>query len=90
MTARRPTPKHLSIRGVSPELAKALEAERRRAGVSLNQTVLALLQRALGISRGEPPTNGLERHAGGWSARDLAEFEKATACFEQIDEDLWK
>ena len=56
----------------------------------MNQVVLDLLGRALGLAGEATPTNGLERHAGGWSDEDLREFDAATACFEQIDEDLWK
>jgi len=89
MNARRPS-KYLSIRGVAPDLARALAAERRRSGQSLNETVLELLRRALGLAGVPPPSNGLGRYAGTWSADDLAEFERATACFEEIDEDLWK
>jgi hypothetical protein len=72
---------------VPPKVAKALEAERRRTGASLNRTVLDLLGRALGTG-GE--TNGLEALAGTWSDAELARFEKATAGFERIDEELWK
>lgn len=78
--------KHLTIRNVPPRLAKALDAERRRRGTSLNRTVLEVLGRALG----ESETNGLEALAGTWSRAEHAAFEKATAAFERVDEELWK
>lgn len=91
MTARSRAskPKHLTIRHVSPQLASRLEAERRRTGQSLNQTVLDLLQRALGLGE-EPFDNGLARLAGTWSAEDLARFERDTADQSRVDEDMWR
>jgi len=79
--------RHLTVRNVPHRLAKALEAERRRRGASLNQTVLDLLGRALGAGA---ETNGLEALAGTWSRSDLSAFERATADAEHIDEELWK
>lgn len=82
--------KHLTVRRVPGELAQALQRERRRRGASLNQTVLDLLHRALGLAPGDRFDNGLGRFAGTWSARELKRFEADTAVFEQVDEDLWK
>lgn len=82
MSARR----HLSVRNVPEDMAKALDGERRRLGRSLNETVLALLRSALRLE--EPrATNGMERFAGGWTEEEFREFEEATAEFERIDED---
>ena len=82
--------KALSIRNVSPELAKALDRERRRTGASLNQTVLRLLRQALGVSSEGPFSNGLRELSGGWSAEEAREFERNVAAFEHIDEDAWR
>ncbi len=79
----------MTIRNVSPELARALQQERARSGRSLNQTVLDLLGRQLGIDGGPAPSNGLGRLAGGWSADELARFDEATADLERTDEDVW-
>jgi len=82
-------PRHLTVRAVPRELAQALEAEQKRRGKSLNQTVLEVLGDALGVGGAPRPTNGLERLAGTWSAADLEEFESAVAEFEQVDPELW-
>ena len=71
-------------------MVRALDRERRRAGRSLNATVIDLLRRALGLGAGRRYDNGLARLAGSWSDADLAEFEAAVAPFEEIDEDLWR
>lgn len=82
--------KALTIRKVDPTLAKALERERKRRGTSLNQTVLDVLRRSLGVIPGETRSNGLRALAGSWSAKEHHDFEAATAIFEQIDPELWR
>ena len=93
MTRRKARPrevgKRLTIRHVPPQLARLLEVERRRTGASLNQTVLDLLHRALGLGD-EPFDNGLGALAGTWSDQDLADFEAATTTSSRIDEDMWR
>jgi hypothetical protein len=78
----------LTIRNVPPELVAALESEKRRRGVSLNQTVLDLLQSSLGVraSRG----NGLARLAGTWSEADHQAFLQNIAGFSEFDTQLRK
>ena len=82
--------KTMTIRNVSKELAEALEAEKRRRGLSLNRTVLLLMQEALGVSIGRNRSNGLRRLAGSWSESEFRDFEHAVAPFADIDEDLWR
>lgn len=82
--------KQLTIRKVSPELAKALDSESRLRGRSLNQTVLDLLHQALGLSSNGGYDNGLGKLAGTWTEEEFAEFERNTAIFEQVDRELWQ
>jgi len=82
--------KHLTIREIPADLARALAAARRESGRSLNQTVKDLLARALDLRSEQSATNGLQRLAGTWSDHDLAEFECTTHEFERIDEELWR
>ncbi len=67
---------------------RRLQRERRQRDTSLNETVLILLRRALGISA-EPRSNGLCKLAGTWSQAEFDRFQDDTAVFEQIDEELW-
>ena len=60
--------KTMTIRSVPPELAAALEAEKRRRGLSLNRTVLSLMQESTGRlepsaaeQRAAPPVRLVER-----------------------------
>jgi plasmid stability protein len=82
--------KHLTIRELPDDLARALEKEKRRRGQSLNRTVKDLLRQSLALDGNRGYSNGLGKLAGGWSKADLESFEKATAVFERIDPDVWK
>ena len=81
---------HLTIRNIPSELAEALQAEKRRRGVSLNQIAIDLLRQSLGIRRAAPRSNGLGRLAGSWNQEELAEFESAIRFTEEVDEEVWK
>ena len=70
--------KHLTIRGASSELAQALDEVRRGREISLNRTVLDLLERALSVGS-HRRSNGLAALAGTWSEEELEQFETATA-----------
>lgn len=78
----------LTIRGLPPDVAEALEREKRRRGESLNQTVIELLSQGLGV--GVTRSNGLAGLAGTWSDEDLRGFERAVAPFEEVDPELWR
>lgn len=80
--------KHLTIRNLPPDVAQALEREKRRRGESLTQTVIGLLSKGLGV--GGPRSNGLANLSGKWSEEDLEEFERAVAPFAEIDDELWR
>ncbi len=80
--------KTLTVRKIPPELGSALNAEKRRRGQSLNQTVIDLLKQSLGV--GTRRSNGLARFAGAWSEEEYREFKEATKQFEEIDEDMWR
>jgi hypothetical protein len=81
--------KYLTIRGIPEALARALTEEKARRGSSLNQTVIDLLLRALGVGT-QRRSNGLGELAGTWTHEDLDRFEEAIASTEQLDEELWR
>jgi hypothetical protein len=80
--------KALTIRNLPPSLSEALEREKRRRGKSLNQTVIDLLGQGLGAQGIR--SNGLGRLAGTWNEEEFRDFERATAQFEAVDEELWR
>lgn len=81
--------KALTIRNVDARLARALARETARRGTSLNETVLDLLRRGLGVDPSVRRSNGLRALAGKWSARELADFEARVAIFSDVDPELW-
>lgn len=79
--------KTLTIRNLPPDVAAALEREKRRRGDSLNQTVIELLSQGLGVGRTR--SNGLARLAGNWDKEEFERFERAMTPFGKIDDELW-
>ena len=90
MNAREEPTRYLTVRNLPPRVAEALDAEKRRREISLNQTVIELLQSGLGMDVTGAPHNGLKRLAGVWTAEELAEFERSVAPAEQVDPGLWE
>jgi plasmid stability protein len=82
------TRRHLTIRNLPPNVASALDLERKRRGTSLNQTVIDLLRQSLGT--GTRRSNGLAKLAGTWSEADWKKFQSNTAGFEAIDPEMWR
>ena len=82
--------RHLTVRNVPPDVARALDRESKRRGASLNATVVELLRVAVGTGPVVAFDNGLRKHAGGWTERDLRAFERATRVFEVVDDEAWR
>jgi plasmid stability protein len=82
--------RHLTIRNIPPEVAEALTKKRTRSRASLNQTVIDLLRRALGVRGQGEESNGLAKLSGTWTKEEHEQFEAAVALTEQIDEELWR
>jgi len=80
--------KTITVRNIPHELDEALQRERARRGLSLNQTVIDLLKQRLGV--GVARSNGLARLAGTWTDEEFERFSEAIAPFERVDEELWR
>jgi hypothetical protein len=76
-------------------LERAIRAEARRRGLSVNRTVLGLLAGAAGLVTAPEPTaptgpfTDLDHLAGTWSAEEAEEFDRAVRVVRVIDRDLW-
>jgi hypothetical protein len=90
LTALECDMRHVTIRNLPIEVAEALEEERLRSRRSLNQTVIDLLGRALGVTGPGEKRNGLAKLAGTWTQEELEGFDAAVSLTEQIDEELWR
>ena len=79
--------KQITIRNVSPGLARRLKAQAEAAGTSVNATILMLLEQALWVD--ERKQRLLDRY-GTWTENDYQEFEQSLREQRTIDENLWK
>ncbi len=83
---------NLSVRGVGEQSLRKLKQTAKRRGISLNRLITDMLN---GEADGSGETRAvdhadLDQLAGTWSTRDAREFERATATFGQVDEELWR
>jgi len=76
----------LTIRGVPEETARRLKELSRERAMSVNATVLEILESSLGTTERR---RRLERYAT-WSPTDRAEFEEALQAQRTIDDELWR
>jgi plasmid stability protein len=84
--------KSISIHGIDDPVYRLLKSRAKNEGRSINQTVKALLEQALGVSSSscEPRRKEFETMCGTWTTREKEEFDKATEDFEKIDPEEWK
>jgi len=84
--------KTLTIRGIDPELDRAIKSRASQNNLSANQWVLLSLKKVTGTGK-EPvfkKYHDLDVLAGGWSKEETTAFRNNTKVFERIDEDVWK
>jgi len=81
------------VRNLDDKVAFCLKSLAKKEGVSMNSLVLKIINRALGLEKGlckTPIHNDLDYLAGTWNKNDLKEFNKNTAFFETIDQEIWQ
>lgn len=82
--------KTMTVRNIPQDLSNYIDTVAKNTRQSLNATVVSLLYQAMG---GEPSIvqkRDLSEFCGTWTDRELEEFEKATECFSQIDDEMWQ
>lgn len=84
--------KSISIHGLDDQLNQKIIEQARRKGLSLNKTIKALLEEALGLSAdsARDHRDDFIEFLGVWRDEDVREFELATKDFQQIDPEDWK
>lgn len=85
----------ITLRKLPPELESRVEDKARELGLSLNKTVIRLLEDLLLPGRRSVLGSGrrygdLDHLAGAWSPEEGAEFEHALQEQRRIDPELWK
>jgi len=82
----------MTLRGIDDTISGALKEKARREDTSVNSVMLRILKEGLGLEKKKRNVvyDDLDHLAGTWSAEDAAEFERATAVFEKVDDEMWK
>lgn len=82
----------MTLRGIDEKTSEALKERAQNEGTSVNAVTLRLLREALGIDKRKRNViyRDLDHLAGTWSQEVVAEFERNTAVFEKVDEEIWK
>ena len=78
--------KQLTIRNVSPSLAKRLRDLAREGEESVNTLVLRQLERIAGVSQRREELSRFQI----WSKQDVEEFDAILKEMRKVDADLWK
>jgi hypothetical protein len=77
-----------TIRGIPPDVDKALRKRARTTGQSLNETALAALSEGAGVLGARRKRRDLSDLIGSWTPDD--ELEAELAAQRVIDEEIWR
>ncbi len=85
--------KQITIRGIPPDVEKAIRKEAMEKKTSLNRAILSLLEKAVG-KKGKGASkytfNDLDHLCGSWAKDEGEEFNASLKSMREIDEDIWK
>jgi hypothetical protein len=76
-----------TLRNVPPELDRALKAQAKQLGKSVNQVAVEALARSVG----QPVrVRSLRGMPGRWTKKDAAELDRFLVDHRRVDEELWR
>ena len=85
--------KAITLRNLPPKLAEILEQKSTETGLSLNRTVIRLLEKGANLEptpRKPRVHHDLDHLAGSWNDDEAARFDAELARQRQIDPELWR
>lgn len=83
--------KAITLRNIPDKLAELIETEASESGLSLNKTVIKLLEKALKLDQEVPRLHrDLDDLAGSWSQEEADLFDEALRQQRQIDPEVWE
>ena len=85
--------KAITLRDIPPELARLIRRKAEQEKMSLNKTVVRLLEECTGRQRKKkemPLYDDLDSLAGVWTQTEARDFEQALEKQRAIDPNLWK
>ena len=78
-----------TIKQLDERLLARLRDQARKQNVSLSAYVRAALAKSVGFHPGRETFDDLADLAGSWSRQEAEDFEKNTAGFGEIDDEMW-
>jgi len=86
--------KQITIRGISGKVERIVRKQAREKGLSLNKTLVSLLEQSVGVTPGDVKGVGLHHDlddlSGVWTREDAAAFDRSLQSQRSVDEELWK
>jgi hypothetical protein len=82
----------ITLRNLPPKLAATLQRKAAESGLSLNRTVIRLLEESLGLrpkGTRRHPYHDLDFLVGAWTEEEAAQFDEALAQQRKIDPEIW-
>lgn len=80
----------ITLRNIPPKLQEVIRRRAGADGLSLNKTVLRMLEEAAGQRQAERHLHhDLDHLAGTWTEEEAAAFEAALAEQRTVDPELW-
>lgn len=86
--------KQITLRDIPDNIAKAIEKKSKKEKLSLNRTIISLLERGTGVAAGHkavrPLYHDLDHLFGSWSKKEAEEIENNLKSQRRIDYELWR
>lgn len=81
----------ITLRNIPPELQEVIQKRADTDGLSLNKTVIRMLEEAAGQQAASTRKlhDDLDHLAGTWSEEEAAAFESALVEQRRVDPELW-
>jgi plasmid stability protein len=85
--------KTITIRDIDPEVAAKLKLKALEQNKSMNQLVIEMIKRNLGLEKDKVHTreyNDLDNLFGSWSEQEFQSIQQKIDQERQIDQDIWQ
>jgi hypothetical protein len=80
----------ITLRNIPPKLQEVIQRRAGKDGLSLNKTVIQMLEEAAGQRTGRQLHFDLDDLAGTWTDEEAEEFEAALVEQRRVDPELWR
>jgi len=82
--------RQITLRQVPKNIDDLIRVMSKKQNTSINKTIIALLEKALGLKEHSNKKRDLSQLAGTWDKSQSEEFIKNTELFDKIDREIWE